>query len=390
MRGLRRCPAADKVFCAGIGLRPADHAQAEVGKLRNDAALARIGKGPDPYLRGKVVTVEMVLDFYVLADCPKRNSQKRAGVQLKDELRQVANLKRILGPVPSATVTLETLREYARIRSKELARQPRGPGLRTLEVEERCLSAAFRFAARNPIASGVMSNPIAHDRPKHQLPASIRHARDCMPANADELHSLARNLFSSRFSEPLGWQLLLQALTGQRTAEMVAWRMDSSAPYQAGFVDASCLWLTHKRGHKGTFPYCPLTPELSACLAAHRAWHRLRFPQGSPWYFPSVYGSGVRPIKADALTHALRRVCPALGLPYRSSHGLRSYFVNVLRSQGMTDAEIALRIGQKTGGRLIVTVYGEIIPYKLSWGTSVPATAPSGADSRPAWEFCFS
>jgi hypothetical protein len=50
--------------------------------------------------------------------------------------------------------------------------------------------------------------------------------------------------------------------------------------------------------------------------------------------------------------------------------------VNVLRSQGKTDGEIALRIGQRTGGKLIVDVYGEILPYKIAWR---PETG------QPAW-----
>ena len=61
----------------------------------------------------------------------------------------------------------------------------------------------------------------------------------------------------------------------------------------------------------------------------------------------------------------MRRVCAKLEIPKCSPHGLRSYFVNVLRSQGVSDSEIALRIGHKSGGRLFVDVYGEILPHRL-------------------------
>jgi hypothetical protein len=50
--------------------------------------------------------------------------------------------------------------------------------------------------------------------------------------------------------------------------------------------------------------------------------------------------------------------------------------VNVQRSKGKPDSEIALRIGHRTGGKLIVQVYGEILPYKLTW---------SPEDVEPAW-----
>jgi hypothetical protein len=49
-----------------------------------------------------------------------------------------------------------------------------------------------------------------------------------------------------------------------------------------------------------------------------------------------------------------------LGLPHGHAHGtLRAPSANILRGRGLSDAEIALRIGHKTGGQLIVDVYGE-------------------------------
>jgi hypothetical protein len=51
--------------------------------------------------------------------------------------------------------------------------------------------------------------------------------------------------------------------------------------------------------------------------------------------------------------------------------------VNVLRSEGITDAENALRIGHKSGGAIIITVYGERRPDKIGF---LPAKNP------PAWQ----
>jgi hypothetical protein len=46
-------------------------------------------------------------------------------------------------------------------------------------------------------------------------------------------------------------------------------------------------------------------------------------------------------------------------------HGLRSYFVTQARQSGLTDAEIAQLIGDKTGPFIIAEVYGDVRPDHL-------------------------
>ena len=46
-------------------------------------------------------------------------------------------------------------------------------------------------------------------------------------------------------------------------------------------------------------------------------------------------------------------------------HGLRSYFVTQARQSGLTDAEIAELIGDKTGPAIIAHTYGAIRPEHL-------------------------
>jgi integrase len=165
-------------------------------------------------------------------------------------------------------------------------------------------------------------------------------------------------------------------MIGQRTQEILRLRMDAKTRFDPGFVKGNHLFLYQSLTHKGTFGYADLHAALRECLAAHRAWHESRYPGGSsPWYFPSPEDKA-KCVHGDSLGHALRRVTKAMGIPHRTPHGLRSFFVNVLRSQGKTDAEIALRIGHRSGGHLIVEVYGEILPHKLSW-------LPENGD--PAW-----
>ena len=49
---------------------------------------------------------------------------------------------------------------------------------------------------------------------------------------------------------------------------------------------------------------------------------------------------------------------PKLG--HVTPHGLRSYFVTQARQSGLTDAEIAMLIGDKTGPAIIAQTYGDL------------------------------
>jgi len=52
-------------------------------------------------------------------------------------------------------------------------------------------------------------------------------------------------------------------------------------------------------------------------------------------------------------------------LPHITPHGLRSYFVTKARQSGLTDAEIAALIGDKSGPAIIVHTYGDLRPDHL-------------------------
>ena len=50
----------------------------------------------------------------------------------------------------------------------------------------------------------------------------------------------------------------------------------------------------------------------------------------------------------------------ALGLSHVTPHGLRSYFVTQARQNGLTDAEIAALVGDRSGPAIIAAVYGDV------------------------------
>jgi integrase len=362
----------------------------ELAKRRADQALNKRGLADNPYAPMRNLTVASLLDFYKGKECPGLNNRPRLGKQLSDDLYRVKMLREFFGPREAPTLSLSDCQAYHFWR---IARVRRGAGDRTVDLELTTLSAAFRCALRHSAETGIRANPLGVDRVVFVKSEAVRHARDVQPKDAAELHRLARYFFDTPGSEALGWLLLFQGMTGRRINELHRLRTDGKNETVPGFTDGKLLYFEERRSHKGTNGFIEIHEALADLIPAHREWlgrwHREReesarkerkmFPE-SPWYFPGraigKVEAGQSPIDKAALTRGLARACGLLGLPHRTSHGLRSYYVNVLRSQGVADYEIALRIGQKSGGSMIVEVYGDARPDKLAW-------LPPGP---PAWK----
>jgi len=108
------------------------------------------------------------------------------------------------------------------------------------------------------------------------------------------------------------------------------------------------------------------------------AWRRHTGAPPEQW-FPRP---GVEPRTARLrLTRHLQEAARALGLPERTSHGLRAYYVSVQRSMGVPDSTIADLLGHRSGVDLIKRVYGDpgavFGTGRLDW---IPAPP-----ERPAW-----
>ncbi|MDB6131054.1 MAG: intC [Verrucomicrobiales bacterium] len=356
-------------------------AKIEAGKLRAELALSKRGLAENPFAVRK--TVSDLCQYYLDAGCPKKSRHaKREGKGLAEEIKHVEKLMEWPGSKRLAhDITLEHCDKYHAWRLPSITgRDPKDPNGRTgdrqVDKELVTLSNIYRFAMRNSSMTGIKVNPIAIERTPYRDKSKVKHCRDFSPANGNELHSLARALFAHHKSEVLGWQLLLEAMVGQRTHEILTMRWDAPGEMHPGFIKGKHLFLFRSKTSKGTYPYIEIHSALKQCLEAFKNWRVLRYPtRPSPWFFPSP-DDPKKPVDNGSITHALKRITVAMGLPHRTSHGLRAYFVNVLRSQGKSDPDIALRIGQKSGGRLISEVYGEILPYKINW---MPE------DGEPAW-----
>jgi integrase len=265
------------------------------------------------------------------------------------------------------------LAAYAVARRKKIRG---GDGGRAIDLELNTLRNVIRHALAT---RAIERDPLAGlDVPRFSKPSSeINHCRDKAPASADELHLLAADLFESPRSDSLGWQLLIAAMTGCRTSELLKLRHDARGR-QPGSVEPisgrathfapegtqQILWIERSKG--GCNPWAYVHPSLADCLAALANWRAARFPE-TPWYFPSFVTAGATHVDPGSLTHALAVLGPRIAKAERTSHGLRSFYVTVRRSQGVPDPIIALEIGHRSGGALMCRVYGDAAPVQLDW-----------------------
>jgi integrase len=67
----------------------------------------------------------------------------------------------------------------------------------------------------------------------------------------------------------------------------------------------------------------------------------------------------------DQSAQGVAAACKAPDIAHVTPHGLRSYFVTQCRQSRLTDAEIAMLIGDKTGPALTAQVYGDLRPDHL-------------------------
>ena len=113
-----------------------------------------------------------------------------------------------------------------------------------------------------------------------------------------------------------------------------------------------------RRSKKGVFPFVLLLPELAGVL------RKMKRKATGKFLFPSPFDPE-EPRDDSNYRRRLKAACQALKLPHVTPQGLRSYFVTQARQSGLTDAEIAQLIGDKTGPSLIAEVYGDVRPDHL-------------------------
>lgn len=324
---------------------------------------SEFGVAKDPFSEAGCTVAELVR-AYLDAGCPDRRLMPRGEEFCKGEKTRLNHVVAWFGNMPAAEVRISHTHDYHRWRLKQITR---GAGNRTIDLELNSLSNACNYG----VATQRLDMNYVRNRQRFAAAKEIRHCRENMPANGDELNKIAEALFLVRQSESLGWQCLIEAMTGLRTHEALMLRMDAG-PGEPGHIDGE--WLHVHRGKRGMYPLVKLHPDLLECISAHRQWHKARFPDSRYW-FPGI--GGVLPVCKTALSNSIRRVCKELGIRPVTSHGLRAYFVTLHRRAGYRDEEVAQLIGDRSV-QLIHQTYGArgVNEAPLSWRPSA---------GEPAW-----
>lgn len=356
----------------------------EVGDWNRKISLFKVGHlATNPLLDDTGKTLEALCQLYIDAGCPFAKGVIRIGKNFEREVRRVQMIaKWPMAKFPAKQANnLEACKKYDAWRVKQISRKG-NQGHRQVDIELVTLSNLFTWAARNQTETGIEKNLISEGRPRFQHSENVEHCREWMPRDADELHKLARYLFESTKTEVYGWAVLFQAMIGHRATALFTLRMDAKTKREPGYISGSKLYLFRSHSHKGTRGHIDIYDELKVVLEAHKLWHLRRYPggprdprHGSPWFFPAP-SEPSKQIRVDCFTPELQAAAASLELGKRTSHGLRAYRENVLRSQGMEDQEIALMNGQKTLS-LVVNVYGEGLDQAIGY---IPAKV------IPAWD----
>ena len=334
------------------------------------------GSEPTAVVRPAVVTTGQVIRCYEQDGYSDRHREKRAGRTLTKEKKNCETLLKFWQHIPVDAVTLAACDRYHEWRKKNIMKGYSGN--RTVDMELTTLSNAFLWSCRKEL---VRSNPMSVYRPRYCSDKNIRHCREFMPNDADELHRIAELMFASLRSDTLGWQLLIEAATGLRTVEALKLRTDAK-PYQPGWItpDGKSLYVWRAKNQQAVNPFVLIHEGLAAVLKAHKRWKDERFPD-SPWFFPS-YKNPDNCLDICALGQALRQRREILGRKI-TSHGLRAFYVTNRRSHGIPDVQIAWEIGHTSGGQTLAAVYGGAPPHWLAGDGPKMAWLPK---DKPAWE----
>ncbi|HOC54740.1 MAG TPA: site-specific integrase [Verrucomicrobiota bacterium] len=323
-------------------------------------------------------TTGQVIRKYEEDGYPDKHKAHRIGPTLEDEKKHCKTLLQFWDGIPVDSAGPAACDRYHSWRNDQGFRH--GLGNRQVDRELNTLNNACRWAARSEL---IKLNPLAQ-RPKYQCSSEIKHCREFMPQNANELHAAAAILFEHRNSVVLGFQMLFEAYTGLRTSEVLRFGEDD---FGKTTEDGRFLKVWRCKNQHAINPYCNNHAGLQELLKAHAEWRAATFPR-SRCFFPSHCGG---PVGQGALAHALRRVEKKLPRRVRP-HGLRAFYVLVRRSQGASDEQIAFELGHSSNGACIRSTYGGVPESWRNGGGPNMSWLPTGslAWSKPqvnGWNF---
>jgi integrase len=317
------------------------------------------------------LTVAEVLESYTAAGCPTKKMQPKSPATVRNETKALNPVRRNFGERAAVTLKLADCDLYRDWRNsggykitrkrkdgEEVTIATRG-GDTGVDRELTTLSNALGLAVRR---GELKANPLK-GRTAYTVADNVRHCREVAPT-------------PEGLAKITGW---LRNTREPAVADLVAFlaysglRIGEALPLTWAAVNLGEGLVNVRREKRGCNPWVAITPELETLLRdmQGRATSGLLFP--SP-HDPS------KPREQARVNRRIAAACVALKLPHVTPHGLRSYFVTQARQSGLTDAEIAMLIGDKTGPSIIATTYGDLRDdHLLAQARRVRHTiAPSG------------
>jgi len=323
------------------------------------------------------VTVGELVAAYIQAGMPTRKMRQKSPFTVKNEKYFLNPVVAYFGQMSAAALTVVDCDKYLEwrtsggyvakftVRGKPQTMQTRG-GKRAVDLELVVLGNALNLAVRRAVLS---SNPLA-GRGRYTSSSEVRHCREVAPTPEGLVK--IETWLRGRNENSVADIVCFLAYSGLRIGEALALEWEA--------VDQSGKLLHVKREKRGITPWVPILNEMEALLNA------MKKRKTSYLLFPSPFDPS-KPADASAIRRRLRATCVALDLGHVAPHGLRSYFVTQARESGLSDADIAMLIGDKTGPQIIAQTYGDVRDDHLvrqAQRIRLTATQPSPAGTEPS------
>lgn len=302
------------------------------------------------------VTVSELIKDYVEAGCLTRKMQPKSLATVRNENYFLRPVSSYFGDKSAATVALGDCDKYLdwrmsggyvssfKLRGGHPRTMKTSGGKRSVDIELMILSNVFHLALRRNL---LTANPLAQ-RGRYSLASEVRHCREVAPS--PEGLKKIETWLRSRSEQAIADLVCFLAFSGLRIGEAL--------PLTWGAVNWGEQILDVKREKRGIMPWVPILAEMDALLKD------MRTRAAGDLLFPSPFDPS-KPRDVSAIRHRIKAACKKLGIGHVTPHGLRSYFVTQARQSGLTDAEIAALIGDKTGPAIIASTYGDLRPDHL-------------------------
>jgi integrase len=308
--------------------------------------------------------VSEIIEAYLAAGCPARRGQPKSPTTIKNEKLFINPITAYFADKIASALSVADCDKYRdwrisggyvssyKVRGGHPRTMRTSGGKRSVDLELTVLSNALNLAVRRNI---LKSNPLM-GRGRYSVGSEVRHCREVAPTPEGLTQIVA--YLRSHNEQAIADMVSFLAFSGLRIGEAL--------PLTWGAVNWGEQILHVRREKRGITPWVPILSEMEALLRdmKQRASGEATGDLTGKLLFPSPFDPS-KPRDVSAIRHRIAAACKKQEIGHVTPHGLRSYFVTQARQSGLTDAEIAALIGDKTGPAIIASTYGDVRPDHL-------------------------